>query len=78
MHRITINSKEMGVDPISGTVLTSDMDIKWTGDEHFARHIYVLADRLGSFSLTEREEVLLKAIAVYSPGVRGFASIVET
>ena len=63
----------MAVDPLSETVWTTDMDIKWTGDRYFAKHVFVLARRFRCFGLIDLEVVLLKAIAVYSPGMWNFS-----
>ena len=47
---------------------TLETDIKLTDDAFFAKHAYALIRRLQSFQMTEAEEVLMRAMCLYSPG----------
>ena len=47
---------------------TLETDIRITGDVFFAKYVYVLVRKLQSFQMTEAEEVLLRAMCLYSPG----------
>ena len=68
VYRIVNPSKEIAFITSSQTMYNLDTDFRATGDQFFAKFFYVLTHRLQSFKLTGVEEVVLKAICIYSPG----------